>query len=116
MIFNFTIQEVPKDIKKLLKYSNTEMKNIDLIVYHQANKFITDYLTKKLKCPLNKVQYSLDKFGNTSGASIPLTIISKLREKINNKRVILCGFGIGLSWATALIDFSDVCVYKIRDL
>ncbi len=115
-IFNFTIQEVPKDIQKLLKYSNTEMKNIDFIVYHQANKFITDYLTKKLKCSLDKVPYSLDKYGNTSCASIPLTVVSELREKGNNKRMILCGFGVGLSWATALIDFSDVHLCKIREV
>lgn len=115
-IFNFTIREVPNDIKRLLEYSNTNIEDIDFIVYHQANKFITDYLTKKLKYPLNKVPYSLSKYGNTSGLSIPLTIVSELKEKINNNKLILCGFGVGLSWATALIDFSDIYISDLMQL
>lgn len=81
----------------MLKYSNADMEDIDFIVYHQANKFITDYLTKKLKYPLGKIPYSLSKYGNTSGLSIPLTIVSELKEKINNKLIMrfLCRTFLG---------------------
>jgi 3-oxoacyl-[acyl-carrier-protein] synthase III len=115
-IFNFTIREVPRDIRNLIKFSNTEINNIDFIVYHQANKFITDYLTKKLNYPLERVPYSLNKYGNTSCASIPLTILSELKDNIFNKKLILCGFGVGLSWASALLDFNKLHIENIRYL
>jgi 3-oxoacyl-[acyl-carrier-protein] synthase-3 len=115
-IFNFTLQEVPKDIKNLLKFANNKLNDVDFVVYHQANRFITDYLTKKLGYPLDRVPYSLDKYGNTSGASIPLTIVSELKEKITDKKLILCGFGVGLSWANALLDFQRVYIDDLRNI
>jgi 3-oxoacyl-[acyl-carrier-protein] synthase-3 len=115
-VFNFGLREVPQDIKNLLAFSGKTIKDIDLIIYHQANKFMTDFFTKKLKFSKEQTPYSISKFGNTSSASIPLTIVSELHNierYINRNNVILSGFGAGLSWGSALIDLSNI---KISDL
>lgn len=82
--------------------------DIDLLIYHQANKFMTDFFSKRLKMSTEKTPYCLNKFGNTSSASIPLTIVSELKDKYpERKRVIVSGFGAGLSWATGLVDLTQ---------
>lgn len=108
-IFNFTINRVPADIQALVNYSGKQLSDADFIVFHQANKFITDFLASKLDYSLDKVPYSLDCFGNTSCLSIPITIVSKLKEEISkgNNRLILCGFGVGLSWATSYLQLNN---------
>ena len=117
-VFNFTIREVPDDITRILKYANTDIKNVNYIIYHQSNKFIMDYLTEKLQYPQERVPYSLQEYGNTSCLSIPITIASALKNKTaeDKKKVILCGYGVGLSWATALVDISDSYISEILEI
>lgn len=107
-VFNFGMKVEPKDIKFLLNECNMSIDDIDLLIYHQANKFMTDFFSKRLKISQDKTPYCLEKFGNTSSASIPLTIVSELKEKYpNRKKVVVSGFGAGLSWATAMIDLTQ---------
>lgn len=104
-VFNFGMREEPKDIKKLLSESGLNTDQLDLLIYHQANKFMTDFFTKRLKISTDKTPYSLKLFGNTSSASIPLTIVTELKNGYpNRENVILSGFGAGLSWGSALLD------------
>lgn len=105
-VFNFAMMSVPKDIKNLLSFAGKDLSEMDLIVFHQANKFMTDYFIKRLKFDIKKVPYSIDRFGNTSSASIPLTIITETAQMIR-KSVILSGFGAGLSWGSAMLDLSS---------
>lgn len=106
-VFNFAIKVVPKGVKELLNTTGQEINDIDWIVFHQSNRFMTDFFVKKLKADPRKIPYCIDRFGNTSSASIPLTIVSELQEKLSHRaKVILCGFGAGLSWATAEVVFS----------
>lgn len=106
-VFNFGMREEPRDIKNLLAETGLELSNLDLLIYHQANKFMTDFFTKWLKFDKNKTPYSIQKFGNTSSASIPLTIVTELKEGYKErKNVILSGFGAGLSWGNVLLDLS----------
>lgn len=115
-VFNFAIRTVPTDIKFLLKKTGLSTQDIDLVLFHQANRFLTDFLAKRLKFDLVKIPYSIEKFGNTSSASIPLTISSKLCNKSNypnREKTILSGFGAGLSWATALISLSNCAVSEL---
>lgn len=106
-VFNFGMREEPRDIKNLLKETGTTMDDIDLLIYHQANKFMTDFFTKRLKFTTEKTPYCLERFGNTSSASIPLTIVLELHDKYPlRKKVILSGFGAGLSWGSVLLDLS----------
>lgn len=107
-VFNFGMSVEPKDIKHLLKECDMTIDDVDLLIYHQANKFMTDFFSKRLKISVEKTPYCLEKFGNTSSASIPLTIVSELEEKYpERKKVIVSGFGAGLSWATAMIDLTQ---------
>ena len=114
-VFNFTMREVPKDIKNVIKFSNKSLDQIDYIFFHQANKFMTDFFAKKLKYPLDKVPYSLHKFGNTSAVSIPLTMVSEMRDRLQNQQVILSGYGAGLSWATAIIGTGDIYISELGE-
>lgn len=117
-VFNFTMREVPKDIKKILTISNEDLEHIDHIVFHQANKFMTDFFVKKLKVPLNKVPYCLNKYGNTSSSSIPLTICSELSNELkdNSRRVLFSGFGAGLSWASAIMDLKSCNIGRVIEI
>jgi 3-oxoacyl-[acyl-carrier-protein] synthase III len=104
-VFNFVIREVPKDYKKLIEYSGISASSIDFFVFHQANSYINTFLTKKLNIPAEKTPTTIEKFGNTSSVSIPLTIVSELKHKLEgHKRLLLSGFGVGLTWATAVIE------------
>jgi 3-oxoacyl-[acyl-carrier-protein] synthase-3 len=116
-VFNFVIREVPRDFNKLLEYSGTDIQNIDYFIFHQANSYINGFLAKKLKLPEDKIPSTIEKFGNTSSVSIPLTIISELRNKLtNNKRLLLSGFGVGLTWGTAIIDVEDCYIGDIVEI
>lgn len=116
-VFNFTMKVVPKSIQELLEYTKTSIESIDKIVFHQANKFMTDFFVKKLKYNLDDVPYSLDKFGNTSSATIPLTIVSELKNwESLQKKIIISGFGAGLSWATAMLDIKETYISELLEI
>lgn len=113
-VFNFTLRVVPKSIKELLEKTGTVIADYGSIVFHQANKFMIEFFAKKLKYDMTNVPISLDKFGNTSSATIPLTIVSELRNwESENKKIIISGFGAGLSWAAASIDLSDTHICEL---
>lgn len=115
-VFNFAISVVPKGVKAIVKDANLTLDDIDILVFHQSNKFMTDFFVKRLKFDPEKVPYSIQKYGNTSSASIPLTICSELPNRlISNKTVVMCGFGAGLSWGTALVPFKECNVSPVFD-
>lgn len=114
-VFNFVMMSVPKDIKNLMAFAVKDLNDMDMIVFHQANKFMTDYFTKRLKFDPAKVPYSLDRFGNTSSASIPLTIVTEARERPRNK-VVISGFGAGLSWGSAFLDISGSTILPLIEI
>lgn len=113
-VFNFGMSEEPRDIKNLVSAANISLDDIDLLIYHQANKFMTDFFTKWLKFSKDKTPYSIKKFGNTSSASIPLTIVSQLKDNYKKRdNVILSGFGAGLSWGSVLLDLSKCNISEL---
>lgn len=115
-VFNFTLRVVPKSIKELLEKTGTNIADYGSIVFHQANKFMIEFFAKKLKYNMENVPISLDKFGNTSSATIPLTIVSELRNwESENKKIIISGFGAGLSWAAASIDLSNTHICELTE-
>ena len=116
-VFNFLIREVPRDIKSTLEYSGNKIEDIDYFVFHQANNFMNSYLIKKLKLDMGKVPMSIEKFGNTSSVSIPLTIATQLqKDLISRKKVFLSGFGVGLSWASAVVNFQDCHISDLVEI
>lgn len=106
-VFNFAMKRVPKSIKEILEVTGTTFDDISWLVFHQANKFMTDFFVKKLKVAPDKVPYCIHKYGNTSSTSVPLTIVSELHDKLNDGDcVVMSGFGAGLSWGTAMVTFN----------
>lgn len=113
-VFNFVIREIPKDIKNTLAYSGITTNQLDYIVFHQANNFINSYIAKKMKLDVSKIPTTIHKYGNTSSVSVPLTIVDQLKDKLDgDKLLLLSAFGVGMTWATAIITLSDC---KISDI
>ena len=99
-VFNFTISEVPAILKDYLDATETVIEDYDDLVLHQANMMILKNIAKRVGMPMEKVPICLDRFGNTSGCSVPLAIVDKYGNDEENKEVNLLtsSFGIGLSW------------------
>ena len=113
-VFNFGMREEPRDIKSVVAEAGMTMDDIDLLIYHQANKFMTDFFTKRIKFSVDKTPYSLEHFGNTSSASIPLTIVTELKNGYPQRnKVLLSGFGAGLSWGSVILDLSKTGISEL---
>ena len=104
-VYKFAVKEVPIILKKLFKETNYSSERVDWLVLHQANQRILDSVGDKLKIPREKILSNLEKYGNTSAATIPLVIDEAIRNnKIKQNDIIATsGFGAGLSWGAALI-------------
>jgi 3-oxoacyl-[acyl-carrier-protein] synthase-3 len=107
-VFSFGITTAPKSIKKLGEYFGFNYQNADYYIFHQANLKMNDFIVKKLKLEIEKVPNSLRYFGNTNGASIPMTIVTQLKEKVSTSlKLICCGFGVGLSWGSLYFETDE---------
>ena len=117
-VFNFSLREVVPNIKATLEYAGKSLNDFDYVVFHQANRLINETLRKMLKVEKEKVPYSIHKFGNTSSASVPITIISELKEEISTRKVrfLLSAFGIGLSWGTVLLETEGVVCSGVMEV
>lgn len=116
-VFSFVLANIPKDIKRTLEHSAVEKDSIDYFVFHQANDFMNKYIIKKLKLPIEKVPSTIAKYGNTSSVSVPLTIVSELKNKLNDKKtLLLSSFGVGMSWSTAIVSFVDCSISEIVEI
>lgn len=101
-VFSFGISKAPSSVNLLMDTFNINKEEVDYFIFHQANLFMNEKIRKKLKLPIEKVPYSLKDFGNTSSASIPLTLVTQVNYRLNNDSLshIACGFGVGLSWGS----------------
>lgn len=102
-VFNFAINRVPEMLKAYMEERQTKPEDYDSLVLHQANLYIMKQITKRSGFPLEKMSVSIDEFGNTSSVSIPLSIVNDygIDESDIPKRFLICGYGVGLSWAAA---------------
>lgn len=115
-VFNFAMRVVPRSVKRVCAETGTALPDIDYLVFHQANKFMTDFFAKRLGFDLEKVPYCIGKFGNTSSTSIPLTMVSELAGRLKaGDRLVLSGFGAGLSWGAVRLDAGDVRISPVFD-
>ncbi|QGQ98476.1 ketoacyl-ACP synthase III [Paenibacillus psychroresistens] len=114
-IFNFTQERVPRLIKETLDSSSMIEAEVDYYVLHQANKFMLDYIVKKTGIDKDKLPTNIEKYGNTSSASIPLVLVGCLKDELLNKPLNLClaGFGVGYSWAGATINSNKIFCSEI---
>lgn len=112
-VFNFSISQIPKIIEDALLQMYWKKEETDQFVLHQANEFMVNYLAKRLKLKSEQVPLSVKEYGNTGPSSIPLTLCDQFYEKKTNlEKVILCGFGVGLSWGTIGINLNDTIFDK----
>jgi len=109
-VFSFGIREAPKSVNKLIETFNLNKDEIDYFILHQANLYMNEQIRKKLKVPAEKVPYSLKDFGNTSSASIPITMVTQLHKELRERKLknISSGFGIGLSWGSMYFTTDNV--------
>jgi len=114
-VFSFAITKVPKAMKKLCAEYEINLEEVDHLVLHQANKLIIDAIAKRMKMPNEKVPLGLREYGNTTSASIPLTIVSECAEAYRNARQksLVCGFGTGLSWGSAYFETNHIIVPEV---
>jgi len=107
-VFSFTLKVVPKLIKDVLALAGIDKDEIDMVVMHQANQFILEHLRKKAKFPKDRYLIDMEKFGNTSSASVPLAICHQLTDYFQDKprKVLLGGFGVGWSWGAIILDMA----------
>ncbi len=116
-VFNFSLREVVPNIKATLSHFNRSLDEFDYLVFHQANRLINETIRKMLKVVPEKVPYSLKDFGNTSCSSIPLTIVTQIRNEVENKpkKLLFSAFGIGLSWGSVLLETDGIMVPELTE-
>ena len=104
-VFKNAVSKMPEAVRIALKYNNLTVDDVDLIIPHQANYRITEMVARSLKIPMEKVMSNIDKYGNTTAASIPIALdeaVKSGRLKKNNI-VVLTAFGSGYTWGSAVI-------------
>jgi len=105
-VFNFTIGVLPPLIRDTLEVSGLPGDAVDYYIFHQSNQFIMKHIVKKTGLPAERVPIILEEFGNTGGPSVPLTVTQGdlVRDGRAALRLMLLGYGVGLSWGSALVD------------
>jgi 3-oxoacyl-[acyl-carrier-protein] synthase-3 len=105
LVFQYAVKYFPEVIREALAYNQLSESDIDLLVPHQANLRITEYVRKEMNLPMEKIVSNIHKYGNTTAASIPIALTEAWEEgriKEGNL-IVLAGFGSGFMWASALI-------------
>ena len=111
-VFSFVLKKVPSLIKETLIDIDKSAEQIDNFYFHQANSFINKYLNKSLKLTESQSPIVINGFGNTGPSSIPILISESFKDGLPKKNIILCGFGVGLSWGSCHCSLSNTKVYK----
>ena len=116
-VFGFAIKQPPRSLKELIETFNIDVETVDLLLLHQANKFIDEKIRKAVKIPAEKTPYCLEEYGNVTSASIPLTMVSRCGDRLAGQELhcVACGFGVGLAWASMEFYAGDVKMVDVID-
>ncbi|WP_394341078.1 3-oxoacyl-ACP synthase III family protein [Parabacteroides pacaensis] len=108
-IFTFTLDNVPPLIEDVLIRNQMEKDAVDLFVFHQANKYMLDFLRKKIKIASERFYYCLSEYGNTVSNTIPIALRNAIDDKTicNKSHVVIAGFGVGYSWGGTILHFDE---------
>jgi len=106
-VFRFAVRKVPECIEELISKMKIEKSEIDLFLLHQANKRILESIGKRLKVSMDLIPENVSEYGNTSSASIPILLDEMVRDgKIQKgNKIIMAGFGAGLTWSAVYLEF-----------
>lgn len=114
-IFSFTLQEVPPLVRQTLALANWTLNDVSSVVMHQANTFILNQLAKRIELSADKMPLSIGEFGNTSSATIPLTMAANLNSHLTvaPQKIMMVGFGVGYSWGSVALECGPMPQLKI---
>ncbi|MFM6935235.1 MAG: 3-oxoacyl-ACP synthase III family protein [Flavobacteriales bacterium] len=115
-VFQHSVQFVPKNLYSLFSFADIHQEKIDYFILHQANRLINQSIAKKLQCNIERFPSSIEQFGNTSSASIPLTLILQQNETSSGEATYcFCGFGVGFSIGSVLLKMPPLKLAKCVD-
>lgn len=106
-VFKFAVKKVPEIVRQVLKESGTDQEDIKLFLLHQANVRILEAASRRLKIPMEKIPVNIERYGNTSAASIPILIdeLNRGGKLVRGDKLVLAGFGAGLTWGATLLEW-----------
>lgn len=106
-VFKFAVKQVPECIKEVLEETGNTAEDIDQFIIHQANYRIIESIAKRLKVDLEKFPVNMEHYGNTSGASVPILLdeLNRAGKLRNGDKLVLAGFGAGLTWGAVLLEW-----------
>ncbi|TFD57582.1 ketoacyl-ACP synthase III [Cryobacterium sp. Hh38] len=108
-IFNFTLRVVPISVEKILEKASMALKDVDLFIFHQANRYMLEHLRKKLGVEESKFYVSMENSGNTVSSTIPIALSEAKKSGVltSGMTVMLLGFGVGYSWGGMIVRWSN---------
>lgn len=111
-VFSFGISKPPKSIKALCEHFAISIEGIDYLLLHQANLFLNAKIAKKVGVPEEKAPHNIEEFGNSSSATLPLLMVTRLKNQLAEKplKCIGCAFGVGLSWGSVYFEIDKPVV------
>ncbi|WP_290656235.1 ketoacyl-ACP synthase III [Anaerovibrio sp.] len=118
-IMNFALSQVPPMVKDTLEYAGWQLDEVGTFAMHQANQLILEFLAKRIGVSLDRMPIELKHMGNTVSASVPLMLSKTHKELVARNglsKVLICGFGVGLSWGALTTDLSDTVIYDIWEI
>ena len=117
-VFSFSFTRIPKTMSRFIEHFQLNANEIDYLCLHQANKYLCEKIRKKLNFPEYKTPYNIQEYGNTSGATIPLLMVTELKKELTSRPLkLLCsGFGVGLSWGVAYLTTNNIVVSDLQEI
>jgi 3-oxoacyl-[acyl-carrier-protein] synthase-3 len=100
-VFTFSAGAVPQSIARVLALNGIALTDVDRVLLHQGSKFIVDTIAKRIGAA-EKTEFCASAYGNTVSSSIPILLAETVRP--TDRRVLLCGFGVGLTWASTVLE------------
>lgn len=111
-VMEFALKVVHNTVNNVLEMKNWDKQQVDHFLLHQPNRFMLQYLAKKLRVPNEKVPIAVENYGNTGPASIPLTLCHHFSHReVRAGSAVMSGFGVGLSWGAVALSLKDACVF-----
>ena len=105
-VFSFAISELPRDVKRLLEYAGVALDDIDKYAFHQANKYMMNYLRKLIEIEPEKFYFFIENVGNTVSSTIPIALCEAQKEGKLKGNILIAGFGVGYSWGATVLKCS----------
>lgn len=115
-VFDFTLREIAPGIKDLLETYGLDVNAIDYFLLHQSNRFIIKQIASQLDVPAEKMLVNIEKYGNTSGVSIPLLMCSNNQSLRRDLTLLLSGYGSGLNWGNCLLHVPEIYILPVNDI